>query len=122
MPREHATKVPTLSEKDSRAQTVSDPWSDQYTISYIQKLHFEQYIYSLSKTFQFSSLDQFRTRSQGFRSVPNRERNRRSGPGLYPEPEPKFGVRPGPVRVRTEVQNRTFPSLVLSHISQETVK
>ena len=71
---------------------------------------FSIYIFSSNKL-RFSGSNPFRTRSQGFGSMPNRERNRRSGPGLNPEPEPELGVRPGPVRVRTEVQNRTFPSL-----------
>ena len=67
--------------------------------------------FSTFKNFQFSGSNGFRTRSQGFGSMPNRERNQRSGPGLYPEPEPELGVRAGPVRVRTDVPNRTFPSL-----------
>jgi hypothetical protein len=46
-----------------------------------------------------------------FGHLENPERNRWSGPGQAPEPEPQLSVWSGPVRVRTEVRDRTFPPL-----------
>ena len=49
----------------------------------------------------------------GFGSLLNHERNRRSSLGQIIKPKPHFGVWASPVQVQTEVQNRTFTSLCL---------